>query len=192
MNMRLAVPLIAAPVFTLALLAAPARAQVAPPAAASGPAADPVSASIDRLTAAVTELVALARQQSEQQDISLALLRLQSEEFALVDSTRRVEERRQQREDTQTEVDGNQEALQSMEAEWKENEKSASPEDREQLRQMQADMRQRFERDMARAKERLKELDLDLAELDNQAGAQRDEVARWEEVVDRYFARKGK
>jgi chromosome segregation ATPase len=142
-----------------------------------------VNASLQSLAEGMAELVALMKRQVEQVDLSLAMKRVELSTFLLIDVTRQVDSRKQEREMMEQSIASTEEQINDMNDVLPKDSPDASLEELQEQRKFIA----RMETALAQQKEQVKRLDLQLVEYENQAASHRDEISRWQDVVDDYF-----
>lgn len=156
-----------------------------PPATSPASAADSVNASLASLADGMAELVALMKRQVEQVDLSLAMKRVELSTFLLIEANRQIESRKQEREMMEQSLASTEEQINDMNDVLPKDTPEASLEELQDQRKFIA----RMETALAQQKEQVKRLDLQLVEYESQAASHRDEINRWQDVVDDYFAR---
>ena len=151
-----------------------------------GPSADSVNASLQSLAAGMAELVALMKRQVEQVDLSLAMKRVELSTFLLIEANRQIDSRKQEREMMEQSIASSEEQINDMSDTLPKEGSDATLEELQEQRKFIT----RMETALAQQKEQMKRLDLQLVEYESQAATHRDEIARWQDVVDDYFGRK--
>jgi hypothetical protein len=166
-----------------------------PAADAAAPAVSPEAADTDlaRIAAAVSEIATLLQRHLEQQDLALMMSRVELATLLLVESDRQLEAARQERDMLSDSIQGSEARFQEFQEMMRKGAPSPaalSPAEREQQEAQERMLVQEYEREAAREKEQLERVKLRLIDLENQAASRRDEITRWQEIVDRYFARR--
>ena len=159
-----------------------ARAQQdAPP-----PSADAVAAGLRGIDASLAQLVRLMQKQAEQQDVALAMHRVELSTFLLIETGRQLSSKQDEREGLEDSVRSFDETVREMQSQLVKISPDEGPDEADDVRSSIA----RMEQEAAQQRDRLKRIELEIGDLQNQASSQRDEIARWQDVVDRYFERK--
>ena len=177
------------------LLAATARAQDAAPAATARPSTEPlqvdVAAQLAGIRQSLADIASLLKRQAEQSDLSLMMKRVELQQFLLMETNRQLQAQRDVRDSTQTQIDSMAQEFSDWDSETPIDERVATGEDLERLR-MRKRWKERMEREQVRLAESLKKSSAQITELENQAATTRDDVTRWQAMIDDWFERPGR
>ena len=104
---------------------------------------------------------------------------------------RQLQAQRDVRDSTQTQIDSMAQEFSDWDSETPIDERVATGEDLERLR-MRKRWKERMEREQVRLAESLKKSSAQITELENQAATTRDDVTRWQAMIDDWFERPGR
>ena len=179
---------------TVALLvvAPPANAQdlTTPPAAPVAPTAPPtdVVGQLAAINASLADIALLLKRQAEQSDLGILMKRVELQNFLLMETNRQAQSQRENHDSIETQLGSIAQELREWDDEPVIDERVATGEDVERMR-MRKKWKERMEREQAKLVEDLKKANAQIAEYEAQATNTRDDIARWQAMIDDWFER---
>ena len=166
----------------------PVASPPAAPASVALPVADvaAIHGDLVQLDVTVARLVTLMEKQVEQTDLSLAMKRVELSTYLLVEADRKTDAKRDERDNWQQSADSTEDQIAELTAKTPKPSPETNAEDLEQMHDAIASL----DKELTREKENLKKSELQLTELENQSATLREEISRWQDIVDSYFDKK--
>ena len=187
----------------LALLvstAAPVQAQTQAPAAAPAPTPPPaepahpiadVGTELAAIRVTLADIAALLKKQTDQNELSILMKRVELQQFLLMENNRQLQTLRDSREATESQIESMTDSMHEMEDDNPVDERTATGEDLEQLR-MRRRWKERMEREQAKSAEQVKKINAQITELESQTATTRDDISRWQAMIDDWFEQPGR
>lgn len=169
---------------------APASAPPVPaPAGAGAPVtAGDVAAQLASINASLAAIADLLRRQADQNDLGILMKRVELQNFLLMESNRNLQAQRDLRDSYQSQLDSIGDEMREWDDEPAVDERTAQGEDLERLR-MRRKWRERMEREQAKLTDNVKRINAQIQEIENQVATTRDDITRWQAMVDDWFER---
>lgn len=162
----------------------------AAPVAPTTPSTD-VAGQLAAINASLADIATLLKRQAEQNDLGILMKRVELQNFLLMETNRQAQSLRE----TQDSLEAQMESIGQDLREWDDepviDERVATGEDVERLR-MRKKWKARMEREQAKLVENLKKVNAQVAEYDAQAANTRDDIARWQAMIDDWLERSGR
>ena len=169
--------------------AAPVVPAVTPPTPA--PAAVDVAGQLAAINASLADIAALLKRQAEQNDLGILMKRVELQNFLLMETNRQAQSQRETHDSIETQMESIAQDLREWDDEPVVDEHVATGEDVERLR-MRKKWKERMEREQAKLVEDLKKVNAQVADYEAQAANTRDDIARWQAMIDDWFERSGR
>jgi chromosome segregation ATPase len=164
--------------------AAPPPAEPAP-AAAAAPVGD-VATELAAIRAVLAEIAANLKRQSDQNELSILMKRVELQQFLLMENNRQLQALRDSRDSTESQMESMTDSMREMEDDNPIDERTATGEDLEQLK-MRRRWKERMEREQAKSVEQIKKINAQITELESQTASTRDDISRWQAMIDDWF-----